>query len=62
LLFIQREKTLFNENIDEFAVKAARDHERIKALLEVDFEHVCEKDGLMFLRKRKYPIAWKTKP
>jgi hypothetical protein len=62
LLFIQREKTLFNESIDEFAVKAARDHEKTKTLLEVDFEPVCEKDGLMFLRKRKYPITWKTKP
>jgi hypothetical protein len=25
----------------------------IKALLEVGFEYVCEKDGLLFFRKRK---------
>jgi hypothetical protein len=25
----------------------------IKSLLEVGFEYICEKDGLMFLRKRK---------
>jgi hypothetical protein len=27
--------------------------EEIKALLEVGFEYVCEKDELMFFRKRK---------
>ena len=38
---------------DEFTVKVASDPEEIKALLEVGFEYVCEKDGLLFFRKRK---------
>jgi len=29
------------------------EYEEIKALLEVGFEYVCQKDGLIFLRKRK---------
>ena len=29
------------------------EREEIKKLLEVGFEYVCEKDGLMFFRKRK---------
>lgn len=51
LLCTQLGKTLFTESIDEFAVKAARDHEKTKTFLEVGFEHVCEKDRLMFFRK-----------
>jgi len=27
--------------------------EEIKQLLEVGFEYICEKDGLLFFRKRK---------
>jgi hypothetical protein len=38
---------------DEFAVKVAEDPKEIKALLEVGFEYVCQKDTLIFLRKRK---------
>jgi len=53
LLYIQLEKTLFKESSDEFTVKVAKNPERIKALLEVGFEYVCEKDDLMFFRKRK---------
>jgi len=44
---------LFNEAADEFTAKVAKDSEEIKQLLEVGFEYVCEKDGLMFFRKRK---------
>lgn len=53
LLYIQLEKTLIKESLDKFTVKVARERERIKALLEVGFGYVCEKDGLMFFRKRK---------
>jgi len=53
LLYIQTEKALFKEENDSFEVKAVKDHEDIKALLEVGFEYICEKDGLMFFRKRK---------
>jgi integrase len=53
LLYVQIDKTLFNEDSDEFEVRVAKDPEEIKSLLEVGFEYVCEKDGLMFFRKRK---------
>jgi len=38
---------------DEFNVKVAEKSDEIKALLEVGFEYVCQKDSLMFFRKRK---------
>jgi len=44
---------LFKESSDEFHVKVAEKTGEIKALLEVGFEYVCEKSGLMFFRKRK---------
>jgi len=34
-------------------VKIAKTPDEIKELLEVGFEYVCEKDGLMFFRKRR---------
>ncbi|MEM3465031.1 MAG: tyrosine-type recombinase/integrase [Candidatus Jordarchaeales archaeon] len=53
MLYIQVEKTLFGEENSEFTVKVAKDPKEIQSLLEVGFEYVCEKDGLMFFRKRK---------
>jgi integrase/transcription elongation factor Elf1 len=53
LLYIQLDKALFKETSDEFTVNVAKTPEEIKALLEVGFEYVCEKNGLMFFRKRK---------
>jgi integrase len=53
LLYVQLEQALFREESNEFHVKATSDPEEIKALLEVGFEYVCSKDGLMFFRKRK---------
>jgi hypothetical protein len=44
---------LFQIENDEFNVKVAEKPEEIKALLEVGLEYVCQKDGLMFFRKRK---------
>lgn len=38
---------------DEFHVKTASQADEIKELLKAGFEYVCEKDGLMFFRKRK---------
>lgn len=38
---------------DEYTVKVVDSQEEVKALLEVGFEYVCQKDGLIFLRKRK---------
>jgi len=34
-------------------VKVTEKPEEVKAFLEVGFEYVCQKDSLMFLRKRK---------
>jgi len=53
LLYIQLEKVLFKETNDEFTVRVAKKPEEVKPLLEVGFEYVCEKDDLMFFRKRK---------
>ncbi len=41
------------EKTDDFNVKVAAKPEEIKQLLEVGFEYVCEKDGLLYFRKRK---------
>lgn len=48
-----REHTLFepDEN-DDFTVKATDKPEEVKSYLEVGFEYVCQKDNLVFLRKR----------
>jgi hypothetical protein len=32
---------------------AVKDPEQVKAMLEVGFDYVCQKDDLVFLRKRK---------
>jgi len=53
LLYIQLEKALFDSTADEFTVRATSDPQEIQALLEVGFEYVCDKDGLMFFKKRK---------
>ncbi|MEM3618511.1 MAG: tyrosine-type recombinase/integrase [Candidatus Bathyarchaeia archaeon] len=53
LFYIQLEQALFKEADDEFTVKTASTPDEIKALLEVGFEYVCSKDGLLFFRKRK---------
>jgi hypothetical protein len=53
-IYINIEHTLFEEGAnDEFTVKVAEKPEEIKALLEVGFEYVLQKDNLIFLRKRK---------
>ncbi|MEM2889465.1 MAG: site-specific integrase [Candidatus Bathyarchaeia archaeon] len=50
-IYITVEKTIFGEYSDEFTVKVATKPDEIKALLESGF--VCQKDDLMFFRKRK---------
>ena len=53
-IYINLERAIFgDETAQEYHVKVASKPEEIKALLEVGFEYVCEKDGLMFFRKRK---------
>jgi len=41
------------EEEDEFICKVARNPKEIQELIEAGFEYVCEKDGLLFFRKRK---------
>lgn len=52
-IYINIERTIFKESSDGFTVKVVEKPEEIKALLEVGFEYVCQKDNLIFLRKRK---------
>jgi len=52
-IYINIERTMFEESSDGFTVKVVEKPEEIKALLEVGFEFVCQKDNLIFLRKRK---------
>jgi hypothetical protein len=51
--YIHLEQALFKDQDDKFTVMAVKTPEEIKALLEVGFEYVCQKDDLAFLRKRK---------
>jgi hypothetical protein len=53
LIYISLEAALFHTENDNFHVKTAQTADEITQLLEVGFEYVCEKDGLVFLRKRK---------
>jgi len=52
-IYITIERTIFEPSSDEFTVKVASKTEEIKSLLETGFEYVCQKDDLMFFRKRK---------
>ncbi len=52
-IYITIERTIFEPSSDEFTVKVVSKTEEIKDLLEAGFEYVCEKDRLVFLRKRK---------
>ena len=42
----------FETPSSEFTVKIAEKPEDVKALLEAGFDYVCQKDNLVFLRKR----------
>jgi site-specific recombinase XerC len=53
MLYIQLEEQVFQTDSDKFTVKAVNDPKEIQKLLEVGFDYVCEKDGLMFLRRRE---------
>lgn len=52
-IYINIERILFEDQSDEFTVKLAESPRDIKQLLEVGFEYVCQKDNLVYLRKRK---------
>ncbi len=53
LIYINLENAIFQVESDEFHVRVAETSDEIKALLEVGFEYVCQKGGLLFFRKRK---------
>ena len=53
-IYINIEHTIFEAGVnDQFTVKVAEKADDLKSLLEVGFEYVCQKDNLVFLRKRK---------
>jgi TfoX/Sxy family transcriptional regulator of competence genes len=54
MIYISIEHTIFGiSSDDEFHVRVTEKPEEIKTLLETGFEYVCQKDNLVFLRKRK---------
>jgi len=53
LRYIQPEQAIFKEESDEFTVRVATKQDEVKELLEVGFDYVCQKDDLMYFRKRK---------
>jgi len=53
LIYVNLGVAIFQAENDNFHVKTAKTAEEIAELFEVGFEYVCEKDGVMFLRKRK---------
>lgn len=52
-IYINLEGAIFDQRDDEFHVRVTSETEEIKKLLEVGSKYVFEKDGLVFLRKRK---------
>jgi hypothetical protein len=44
---------MFEPSRDEFTVRVIEKTEEVKALLEVGFEYIYQKNKLIFLRKRK---------
>ena len=53
-IYITLEKAIFGDTANlEFHVKVASTPKEIQSLLEVGYEYVCEKDGLLFFRKLK---------
>jgi integrase len=53
LRYIQLEQAIFKEESNEFTVKVTNKQEGVKELLESGFDYVCQKDDLMYFRKRK---------
>jgi integrase len=52
-IYINIERTIFEPTDEDFTVRTAQKPDEIKSLLEVGFEYVCQKDDLVYLRKRK---------
>jgi len=52
-IYINLKEAIFDERDDKFNIGVVSETEEIKKLLEVGSEYNCEKDDLVFLRKRK---------
>jgi hypothetical protein len=52
-VYINIERSIFESSYNNFTVKVAENPDEIKELLENGFEYVCQKDNLIFLKKRK---------
>jgi hypothetical protein len=52
-IYINIDRTIFEPDNDDFTVRTVEKPEDMKALLETGFEYVCQKNNLVFLRKRK---------
>jgi integrase len=52
-IYINIADTIFESKSDEFTVKVVEKPEDIKRRAEASFEFFCQKDNLIFLRKRK---------
>jgi len=52
-IYINIESAMFEPSRDEFTVRVVEKTEEVKALLEVGFEYIYQKNNLIFLRKRK---------
>jgi hypothetical protein len=69
-IYINIERTPFEDQSDEFTVKVAEKPEDIRALLEPGLENVCQKDNSAYLKKgnslthssRKWPESLKKRP
>jgi integrase len=54
MIYINIEHAIFGaSDNDEFTVRVTEKPEEIKEFLQIGFEYVCQKDNLVFLRKRK---------
>ena len=52
-IYVSIDRQLFSGFSDEFIYKVATTVEEDRKLIEAGFEYVCEKDGLLYFRKRK---------
>ena len=52
-IYMNIKHTNFEAFGNDFTVKVLHYPEEIKSLIEVGFEYVCQKDNLIFMRKRK---------
>ena len=53
-IYINIADAIFESKTDEYTVKVVEKPEDIKKLAEAGFEFFCQKDNLIFLRKRKW--------